>query len=182
MISGRTSSGDSVPLKIALCFMQNAKDSFYLSLRSRLATLNPERTVLIRGALRPGVILEEAEGAMAQAPGDVFVLRWLGIGVDTDLSATMFAMECEILYGTSGTQAFGGLDRGRLLTAMDQELLAILQPHSTPKFNYSVQPPVAMQTQVFWEEPAFTSVNVQRDRLSRAARMTVYSYQERNEL
>jgi hypothetical protein len=162
--------------------MQNAKDSFYLNLRSRLAALNPSRTVLIRGTIRPGILLEEAEGVMAQAPGDVFVLRWLGFGADPNLSSTMVALECEISYCTSGTQAFGGLDRGRLLTAMDQELLTILQPHSTPKINYSLQPPVAMQTQVFWEEPAFTPVNVQRDRLSRAARTTVYSYQEQSEL
>jgi hypothetical protein len=161
--------------------MQNAKDSFYLNLRSRLAALNPERTVLIRGVVRPGVILEDAEGAMAQPPGEVFVLRWLGFGADTDLSTTMVAMECEISYSTLGTQAFGGLDRGRLLTAMDQELLAILQPYSTPKFNYSVQPSLAMQSQVFWEEPAFAAVSVQRDRLSRAARVTVYSYQEQGE-
>ena len=30
--------------------MQNAKDSFYLALRTRLAAINPERTVLLRGA------------------------------------------------------------------------------------------------------------------------------------
>jgi len=34
--------------------MQNAKDSFYMALRTRLATINPERTILLRGALRPG--------------------------------------------------------------------------------------------------------------------------------
>jgi hypothetical protein len=161
--------------------MQNAKDSFYLALRSRLAALNPERTVLVRGALRPAVIVEEAEAPFAQPPDEVFVLRWLGFGADTNLSAIMVAMECEISYCSSGTQAFGGLDRGRLLTAMDQELLAILQSHSTPKYNYSVQPPAAMQTQVFWEEPTLTPVNMQRDRISRTARITVYSYQEPSE-
>ena len=93
--------------------MQNAKDSFYLALRTRLAAINPERTVLLRGALRPGILVEEAEAPTAQPPADVFVLRWLGLGVDMDLSSTMTAEECEILYSTCGTQAFGGLDRDR---------------------------------------------------------------------
>jgi len=161
--------------------MQNAKDSFYLALRTRLATINPERTVLLRGALRPGILVEEAEAPTAQPPADVFVLRWLGLGVDMDLSSTMTAEECEILYSTCGTQAFGGLDRGRMLSAMDEEVVAMLQPFYTPKFNYSVQPAVAMQTQLFWDEPTFAPINVQRDRLSRSVKVMLYSYQEQGE-
>lgn len=162
--------------------MQNAKDSFYLALRARLAAANPERTVLLRGALRPGIVVEDAEASFAQQPAEAFVLRWLGISADHGLSSAMMAMECEISYCTSGTQAFGGLDRGRSLTRMDQELLAILQPYSTPKFNYAVQPPASMQTQVFWDDPTFGPVNVQRDRLSRTLRVMVYSYEEQSEL
>ncbi len=161
--------------------MQNAKDSFYLALRSRLAAINPERTILLRGTVRPGILVAEAEASPALPPSDVFVLNWSALGVDMDLASTMIAEECEISYSTSGTQAFGGLDRGRLLTAMDAELLAILQPFYTPKINYKVQPAVAMQTQVFWDEPSFTPVNAHRDRLSRSAKVMVYSYQEQGE-
>jgi hypothetical protein len=161
--------------------MQNAKDSFYMALRGRLAAINPERTVLLRGALRPGILVEEAEAPAAQLPSDVFVLRWLGLGADMDLSATMAAEECEILYGTCGTQAFGGLDRGRMLSAMDEEVLAMLKPFYTPKINYSVQPATSMQTQVFWDEPTFAPINIQRDRLSRSVKVMVYSYQEQGE-
>lgn len=161
--------------------MQNAKDSFYLALRTRLATINPERTVLVRGALRPGILVEEAEAPFAQLPADIFVLRWQGLGIDAGLALTMNAAECEILYSTCGTQAFGGLDRGRMLSAMDAEVLAMLQPYYTPKINYTVQPPLTMQTQVFWDEPSFSSVAVQRDRLSRSAKVTIYSYQEQGE-
>jgi hypothetical protein len=60
--------------------MQNAKDSFYLALRTRLASFNPERTVLLRGALRPGILVEEAEAPFAQPLSDTFILRWLGLG------------------------------------------------------------------------------------------------------
>ena len=161
--------------------MQNAKDSFYLALRARLAVINPERTVLLRGALRPGILVEEAEAPTAVLPTDVFVLRWLGLGADLDLSSAMAAEECEILYGTCGTQAFGGLDRGRNLSAMDEEILAMLQPFHSPKMNCSVQPATTMQTHVFWDEPTFAPINIQRDRLSRSVRVMVYSYQEQGE-
>jgi hypothetical protein len=161
--------------------MQNAKDSFYLALRTRLAAINPDRTVLLRGALRPGILVEEAEAPTAALPTDVFVLRWLAFGADMDLNSAMAAEECEILYVTCGTQAFGGLDRGRNLSAMDEEILAMLQPFYTPKMNYSVQPATTMQTQVFWDEPTFAPISIQRDRLSRSVKVMVYSYQEQGE-
>lgn len=161
--------------------MQNAKDSFYIALRTRLAVVNPERTILLRGSLRPGILVEEAEAPFTQLPNDVFVVRWLGLGTDLDLSSAMTAQECEIVYQTSGTQAFGGLDRGRTLNEMDEELVALLQPFCTPKLNYSVQPAATMLTQVFWDEPVFTPVVALRDRLSRSAKVVIYSYQEQGE-
>src|ERR1700744_1687253 len=126
--------------------MQNAKDSFYGALRTRLTAINPERAILLRGAVRPGILVEEAEAPFSQLPNDVFVLRWLGLGVDTDLPSTMAAGECEVLYRTCGTQSFGGLDRGRALSKMDEELIAMLQPYYTQKVNYTVQPAVTMLT------------------------------------
>jgi len=161
--------------------MQNAKDSFYMALRSRLAAINPERTILLRGAVRPGILVEDAEAPFSQLPNDVFVLRWLGLGVDTDLGSTMVAEECEVIYQTCGTQGFGGLDRGRMLSAMDEELVAMLQPLHTPKLSYSAQPPAAMLTQVFWDEPGFGPIAAQRDRLGRSAKIMVYSYQEQGD-
>jgi len=161
--------------------MQNAKDSFYIALRNRLAALNPERTIMLRGAVRPGILVEEAEAPFNQLPADVFVLRWLGMGADVDLASTMVGEECEILYQTCGCQAFGGLDRGRALSQMDEELVAVLQPFNTPKLSYTATPPAALLTQVFWDEPVFTPCVTQRDRLSRSAKVMVYSYQEPGE-
>jgi hypothetical protein len=161
--------------------MQNAKDSFYMALRTRLATINPERTTLLRGAVRPGILVEEAEAPFSQLPSDVFVLRWLGLGVDPDLGSTMAVAECEILYQTCGTQSFGGLDRGRSLSAMDEELVAMLSPFYTPKLDFTATPPATMLTQVFWDEPGFGPIAVQRDQLSRSAKVMVYSYQEQGE-
>lgn len=152
-----------------------------MALRTRLTTINPERTILVRGAVRPGILVEEAEAPFSQIPSDVFVVRWLGLGVDLDIASTMAAEECEILYQTFGTQSFGGLDRGRLLSEMDEELMAMLQPFYTPKLNYASTPPAAMLTNVFWDEPGFTPLVTQRDRLSRSAKVLVYSYQEQGE-
>ena len=64
---------------------------------------------------------------------------------------------------------------------MDEELVAMLQPFYTPKLNYTATPPAAMLTQVFWDEPGFAPIATQRDRLSRSAKVMVYSYQEQGE-
>jgi hypothetical protein len=160
--------------------MQNAKDSFYVALRTRLVAINPARTILLRAAVRPGILVEEAEAPFAQLPTDVFVLRWLGLG--QDLATAMVAEECEVLYSTLGTQSFGGLDRGRALSEMDEELMAMLTPFWTPKLNYTTTPATAMLTNVFWDEPLFGPATAVRDRLSRTVRVVVYSYDESSEL
>jgi hypothetical protein len=161
--------------------MQNAKDSFYMALRTQLAAINPERTILLRGAVRPGILVEEAEAPFSQLPNDVFVLRWPGLGVDLDIGSTMVAEQCEIIYQTCGTQSFGGLDRGRSLSEMDEEVAAMLQPFYTPKLNYTATPQATMLTKVFWDEPGFGPVVIQRDQLSRSVKVMVYSYQEQGE-
>jgi hypothetical protein len=161
--------------------MQNAKDSFYIALRTRLVAINPERAILLRGAVRPGILVEEAEAPFSQLLNDVFVLRWLALGIDVDLGSTLVAEEVEILYQTCGTQSFGGLDRGRSLSEMDGELVAMLQPFYTPKLNYTATPPAAMLTNVFWDEPGFSPIATQRDQLSRTAKVMVFSYQEQGE-
>jgi len=55
------------------------------------------------------------------------------------------------------------------------------QPFYTPKLNYTATPPAAMLTQVFWDEPEYAPIVVLRDRLSRSAKVAVYSYQEQGE-
>jgi hypothetical protein len=57
----------------------------------------------------------------------------------------------------------------------------MLAPFHTPKLNYTATPPTAMLTQVFWDEPGFAPITVLRDRLSRSAKVMVYSYQEQGE-
>jgi hypothetical protein len=162
--------------------MQNAKDTFYVTLRTRLATLNPNRTILLRGVQRPGILVEEAEAVVPMLPSDVFVLRWTALAADVNLPLVLARMECEILYTTGGTQPASGLDRGRALEEMDAEVLSLLTPNCAPKMNYTQTPPVQMNTSVFWSAADFTPTVTLRDRLSRSARVAVFSYQESGEL
>ncbi len=161
--------------------MQNAKDTFYITLRSRLAAVNPARTMTLRAVSRPGILVEDAEAPMAQPVLDAFALSWTALQADMQLPAILAQMTCEIQYATAGTQANAGLDRGRALEEMDYEVLKLLYPYSAQKMNYTQNPAAAMETMVFWSEPQFGPVITERDRLSRTAKVTVFAFQEQGE-
>lgn len=162
--------------------MENAKDTFYVTLRNRLAALNPNRVIILRGVQRPGILVEEAEAVVPQMPADVFVLRWISLDLDVQLPSALAQMTCEIHYTTGGTQSNAGLDRGRALEEMDAELLSILSPNCAPKMNFTQTPAVAMETKVFWGEPQFAPQTTQRERLTRVAKVSVFAFQEQGEL
>ncbi|MHB1023188.1 MAG: hypothetical protein ACYC46_07790 [Acidobacteriaceae bacterium] len=162
--------------------MENAKNTFYVTLRDRLAVVNPERTMVLRGLIRPGILVEENEMLTAMQPPDVFVLRWTKLQVDTNLPIPLAQMECEFLYATDGNADNAGMDRGRLLAAMDAELMAMMTPNSTQKMNYTPNTVQTMQTNVFWGNPVFAPVKVTDERLERSATVQVYSYEEPGEL
>lgn len=162
--------------------MQNAQNTFYITLRNRLATLNPNRTIYLRGVTRPGILVESNELVQAEPYSDIFILRWLGLQCDPYLPEVLQQMECEIEYMTEGTTANLGMDRGRLLAEMDAELAALLTPNAATKLDYAQSPPTEMETQVFWTEATFQPVKVVRDRLLRTATVSVFSYQEPGEL
>jgi len=95
--------------------MQNAKDTFYITLRNRLVTTNPARTMTLRAITRPGILVSEAEAPTPQPLLDVFALSWTTLQADLQLPAILAQMTCEIQYCTAGTQINAGLDRGRAL-------------------------------------------------------------------
>jgi hypothetical protein len=161
--------------------MQNAQNTFYITLRNRLVALNPNRTIYLRGVTRPGIFVESNELVVAQLPSDVFVLRWIGLHNDPYLSDVMLQMQCEIAYMTEGTTENLGMDRGAMLTEMDAELMSLLQPNIARKMNYAPTPAVPMETQIFWSEASFQPLKVDRDRLSRIATVSVFSYEEPGE-
>ena len=161
--------------------MENAKDTFYITLRNRLTTVNPARVMTLRAVARPGILVEEAEAAMAQLPLDVFVLRWTEMKTDGELPSVLAQMTCEIHYATAGTQNNAGLDRGRALEEMDYEVTQLLSPYCAQKMNYAVTPAAAMETFVFWSEVQFGPVVKLRDQLTRVATVTVFAFQEQGE-
>lgn len=162
--------------------MENAKDTFYVTLRNRLEALNPQRAMILRGVQRPGILVEEAESVVPQMQADAFVLRWTDLNIDVQLPSVLTKMTCEFHYTTSGTQTNAGLDRGRALAEMDAELLATLNPTSTQKMSYAQTPSIEMGTMVFWTAPEFMPSTALRDRLSRVAKVTVFAFQEQGEL
>lgn len=164
--------------------MQNAKDTFYTTLRDRLAAINPARTTGIRGITRPAVLVEENELASDAVPVNTFRLRWAGLRIDHSSALPLVTMACEIRYATDGSSGNGGMDRGRLLAAMDAELATALNqaPQSIAKMNYSSAPPVAQATNVFWGDVTFSAAVTTGERMERIATVEVFCYQEAGEL
>ena len=168
--------------------MQNARDTFYVALRDRLAALNPARTMVLRGVARPGALVEENELVSASLPADVFCLHWTTLSVDAKGALPLVTMECAIRYATDGSSGNGGMDRGRLLAAMDAELLSAVStaPQHAVKMNYVGAAgglgAAAMATNVFWGDAVFGAVTVNGERLERAATVAVFCYQEAGEL
>ena len=164
--------------------MQHAKDTFYITLRDRSAALNPARTVLVRGVSRPAVLTEENELPSATEPPDTFRLRWTELKVDAQDSQPLAAMRCEIRYATTGNYGNAGMDRGRLLSAMDAELSAAINaaPQRAAKTNYAASAATPMPTNIFWSDVTFNPAQTTDERLERVATVEVFSYQEAGEL
>lgn len=168
--------------------MQNAKDTFFITLLNRIAAINPNRTIVVRGTLRPGVLVEENELPTAAILPDAFRLDWTALHLDPEQPMSLAAMTCTIRYATDGTAGNGGMDRGRALSAMDGELSAALTqaPQCAPKVNYTTAingaAPATMATSIFWSDPVFGACEAVGERLVRTATVQVYSYQEAGEL
>jgi hypothetical protein len=166
--------------------MQNAKDTFYLTLRDRLAAVNPARTMALRGVTRPWSLVEENELTTAMLPANAFCLRWTGLKAGARAAMTLVQMQCEIRYCTDGSAGNGGMDRGRMLAAMDAELMAAVNAESQnavkSKYAAGSVSATAMGTNVFWGDVDFGDVVTQNERLERVATVEVFAYQEEGEL
>jgi hypothetical protein len=155
--------------------MQFAKDTFYVALRGRLATVNPARTVAIEGVVRPAVVMAQNEGSLA-AIENAFVLTWSEaafVGNGTRL----MKMICNIAYSSSGATDTGD-DRGRLLGTLDAELLQSSLPPRAQKTDYTKIPPSSLGTMMFWTDLEFGAAKDDAGRISRTATVTVYFFSE----
>jgi hypothetical protein len=140
--------------------MQFTKDTFYITLRDRLASLNPLRTITLNGVTRPAVVVAENEVVIPVKPQpDAFYLEW---GAAAPVlrqigDRAIYAFDCVISYHTFGTVE-SGVDRGRSLAALDSELLGMCLPGAAPKVDYSQTPSVDLGTSIVWTTPQFAKV------------------------
>lgn len=172
--------------------MQDTKDTFYVTLRDRVAAGNPARTVAVRGVTRPGVLVEENELPAGWVPADVFWMRWTDVAVDRTGAVPLVALTCSIRYGTDGDAGVGGMDRGRLLGAMDAELAVALGAgaqgvavRNVRKTDYrslvgssGTGTVVMLGTNVFWGDVVFGPAAVVGERLERVATVVVFGFVE----
>ena len=136
--------------------MQAAKDSFYMALRERLAALNPGRVIVIDGVQRPAIVVREnMEPQFGAAQANTYYLDW-GAVKTAESTRPMLGLECHIWYATEGSTG-SGVDRGRMLGQMDEELMRICSPPHTQMRDYRQSPSVDLGCGVFWTLPALKS-------------------------
>jgi len=136
--------------------MQAAKDSFFRVLQSRLATVNPARTITVDGVTKPAILVVENE---AYPPPKLFFhtfyLQWLGAPAVRGFSQTLaprYEQIAQIEYFVQGTASLQRpfADRGRVMAQLDREVVEILFPGFTEKLDYSVTPPQSLSSMVRW--------------------------------
>lgn len=158
--------------------MQAAKDTFLKTLARRLVTVNPARTVTMDGAARPAVLTLENEVPMpADTELEAFLLSWQGASQVTP-GQPLMQMECRLSYGSQGTDDLLHIDRGRILTAMDSELMQICEPKRAAKCDYTQTPAAALGSFIFWSAPELGEVKQAKGVLQRSAVMKVYFFPE----
>lgn len=158
--------------------MQAAKDTFLKTLASRLATVNPARTVLLNGMSRPAVLAVENETAMpANTLQETFLLDWEAASGATP-EGNLLYVDCKLSYGSKGTSGMAGTDRGRIVTAMDSELLRISEPCGATKCDYTQNPPAALGTNIFWTRPVMSAPVDANGMLVREATIRVFFFPE----
>lgn len=161
--------------------MQFAKDTFYMALRERLATQFPQRTITLEGTAQPAILVAENETTTA-AP-DCANCFYLHFGAAKSAhgfehsARPLMALACTISYRTTGTVEGGG-DRGRMIGALDRELMSICEPASTPKLDYTQATPAALGTRVFWTRALPEELTENAGEVSRTATATIFFYPE----
>ena len=159
-----------------------------MTLRERLAALNPQRVVSINGVTRPAVIVAENEAVVPVEPlPDTFYIEWGAIKIANRQSSSkpLIGMECAISHHTLGTVE-SEVDRGRTLAELDTELLSICHPSHTTKQDFTQSPSVDLGTSIFWTMPELGEVSGiiarestnKRVQLERKVRLTVFFFPE----
>ncbi len=132
--------------------MQAAKDSFYMALRTRLAVLNPARTMVMDGVTVPAIVVREnMETRFGEAQTEAFYVDFGEILI-AESTRPMLGIDCHIWYASEGSGGTG-VDRGRMLAEMDLELLGICDPPHTEMLDYSQNPSADLGSGIVWTVP-----------------------------
>lgn len=162
--------------------IQAVKDSFYVALRDRLAARYPGRKVTIGSEERPAIVVAENELVAAASPLlECFHLHWKGgKPVTGDEPAPLLQLACEISYASEGTDPLNAQDRGRILAAMDAELLDICRPARADLEDFA-QPatPFATGASIFWSLPQFGEIKKDGRRVSRIVTVELFALMEK---
>ncbi len=169
--------------------MQNAKDTFYRMLQSRLAALNPARTIVLRGTVRPGVLVEENELATA-----ALCRGHVSAGLDRAAhrrrarsAAGHNAMRHPLCHRRNLRQRRNG-PRPRALRDGCRSWPPPSAPLRSPSPKQSFVglpagvPPITMATNIVWADPVFGPCEIKGERLARTATVQVLAYREAGEL
>jgi len=141
--------------------MQAAKDSFYMALRERLAALNPARLIVVDGVERPAIVVREnMEPQFAPAQAGVYYIEWGDVRV-AESTRPVLGLDCHIWYAAEASTETG-VDRGRMLAQMDEELLSICGPPYTGMRDYRLAPSVDLGCGVFWTTPELKNAAADR--------------------
>ena len=163
--------------------MQATKDSFYLTLRDRLAQAYPGRTITLDGITRPAiVVVENDKPSVTARQHDALYLEWGEARAVRPAISTLMAMVCTMSYESAGTEQNGGLDRGRMLGELESELLGVCSPAMTRKNDYMSGSPADLGSNIFWSQPTFRGAKPGPGCVAREASITVYFYPEVNQL
>jgi len=157
--------------------MQAAKDTFLRTLADRLALVNPARTVTLDGASRPAVMAVENESPVpANTFLETFLLNWDG-GGRAMLEGPLMYLDCKVSYGSKGTGEMLRSDRGRTVTAMDEELLRLCEPRHVVSCDYTQTPPATLGTNIFWTLPVMEPPSEADGVLLRTAKIRLFFFQ-----
>jgi hypothetical protein len=172
--------------------MQFAKDSFFVALRDRLAALNPARTISLDGQTRPAVVALENEPVTAADPAAIvdpqtltslrrprvanaYYITWGAARVVAQTGAQpMVALECSIGFAARGDESGAGQERGRRFGELMEELLQILFPARTDKFDYTGAAPTTLGSTIFWTPPRFSAPQIAASEVRGSAAVTLF--------
>ena len=87
-------------------------------------------------------------------------------------------VDCKLSYGSEGTSKMLGTDCGRVVTAMDSELLRICEPGHAAKCDYTQTPPAGLGSNIFWTRPVMAAPTDANGVLMRTAVVRVFFFAE----